>query len=100
MSCGVGHRHSLDLALLWLWCKPAAVVPIQSLAWEPPYAAGATLKSKREKEGKREREDRERGKKERTKESYISCSFASRYTIMSVIGIHTAACNGGLFFFS
>ena len=27
MSCGVGHRHSLDLALLWLWCRLAAVAP-------------------------------------------------------------------------
>ena len=31
--------------LLWLWCRPAAVGPIQPLAWEPPYAAGAALKS-------------------------------------------------------
>ena len=28
MSCGVGHRYSSDLALLWLWCRPAAVAPI------------------------------------------------------------------------
>ena len=21
-----------------LWCRPAAVAPIQPLAWEPPYA--------------------------------------------------------------
>ena len=26
----------LDSALLWLWCRPVATVP---LAWEPPYAA-------------------------------------------------------------
>ena len=25
---------------LWLWCRPAAVAPIRSLAWKPPYAAG------------------------------------------------------------
>ena len=24
MSCGVGHRHGLDLVLLWLWCRLAA----------------------------------------------------------------------------
>ena len=24
MSCGAGHRRSSDLALLWLWCRPAA----------------------------------------------------------------------------
>ena len=40
MSCGVGRRCGLDLALLWLWYRPAAEAPIQPLAWEPPYAAG------------------------------------------------------------
>ena len=47
MSCGGGHRSSLDPALLWLWHRPAAVVPIQLLAWELPYAAGAASKSKK-----------------------------------------------------
>ena len=46
LSCGVGHRHSSHPALLRLWCRLAAVAPIQPLAWEPPYAAGAALKSK------------------------------------------------------
>jgi len=36
MSCGVGHRCSSDLVLLWLWCRPAATAPIRPLAWEPP----------------------------------------------------------------
>ena len=27
--------------MLWLWHRPATVAPIQPLAWEPPYAAGA-----------------------------------------------------------
>ena len=31
-----------DPALLWLWCRPADM--IRPLAWEPPYATGATLK--------------------------------------------------------
>ena len=35
-----------DLAWLWLWHRPAAAAPIQSLAWELPYATGATLKKK------------------------------------------------------
>ena len=35
-----------DPALLWLWYKPASAAPIQPLAWEPPYAAGAALKKK------------------------------------------------------
>ena len=47
MSCGVGCRHGLDLALLWLWCRPAAITPIQPLAWEPPYALGAALKRRK-----------------------------------------------------
>ena len=37
--------------LLWLWCRPPAVVLIQLLAWEPPYAVGAALKSKKTKKG-------------------------------------------------
>ena len=52
MSCDVGRRHSLDLALLWLWRRPAAVAPIRPLAWEPPYASGAALKCTKKKEKK------------------------------------------------
>ena len=44
MSCGVGHRCGLDLALLSLWCRPAATALIGPLAWEPPYATGVALK--------------------------------------------------------
>ena len=47
MSCGVGHKHGSDLALLWLWCRPAAEAPVQALAWEPPYAAGAKKTKKK-----------------------------------------------------
>ena len=36
MSSGVGRRHSLDPALLWLWRRPAAI------AWDPPHATGAS----------------------------------------------------------
>ena len=28
-----------NVALLWLWCRPAAIALIRPLAWEPPYAA-------------------------------------------------------------
>ena len=50
-----------DLALLWLWCRPAAAAPIPPQAWEPPYAAGAALKGR--KEGKeRKREEKSTGK--------------------------------------
>ena len=51
MSCGIGHRHGLDLVLLWL--RWVAVAPTGPLAWEPPYATGAALKKKKKK---RERE--------------------------------------------
>ena len=46
MSCGVGHRCSSDLMLLWLWHRPAAVAPIGPLAWEPPCVMDTALKSK------------------------------------------------------
>ena len=44
-ECGVGHRCSLDLPLLWLWLWPAAVAPVGPLAWEPPEATPVALKS-------------------------------------------------------
>ena len=49
MSCGVGRRRGSDLVLLWLWCRPAAVAPIQPLAWEPPYATGTAPNRKKKK---------------------------------------------------
>ena len=49
MSCGVGHRHSSYLALLWLWHQPATTAPIRPLAWEPPYAAGTALEKTKKK---------------------------------------------------
>ena len=44
MSCGVVHRLSLDLALLWLWRRPAPVALIRPPAWKPPYATDVALK--------------------------------------------------------
>ena len=29
-----------------LWCRPAASAPVRPLAWEPPHAVGAALKTK------------------------------------------------------
>ena len=56
VSCGLGHRHGLDLALLWLWHGLAATAPIRLLAWEPPYALGVALeKAKRQKKEKRKK---------------------------------------------
>ena len=54
VTCGVGHRHGSDLALLWLWHRLEATVLIQPLAWEPPYAVGAALE--KTKKGKKEKE--------------------------------------------
>ena len=52
MSSGVGRRRSSDLALLWLWCRPAAVAPIRPLAWEPPYAASVALEKAKKTKNK------------------------------------------------
>ena len=49
MSCGVSRRCDLNLVLLWLRCRLAAVAPIRPLAWDSPYAAGVALKSKAKK---------------------------------------------------
>ena len=69
VSCGVGHRRGLGTTLLWLWRRRATTVPIQPLAWKPPYAAGAALKRQKErgKEGREERKEKrkEKGKKEK-----------------------------------
>ena len=59
MSCGIGCRCGLDPALLWLWCRPAAIAPIGLLAWEPPYAAEVALeKAKRQKKMKIEKQNK------------------------------------------
>ena len=61
MSCGVVCRCGSDPALLWLWCRLAAIAPIRPLAWEPPYAAGAALekgkKTKSKNKHKKNKED-------------------------------------------
>ena len=45
-----------DPVLPWavVWYKLAAIAPTQPLAWEPPYATGSALKSKKKKEKKYE----------------------------------------------
>ena len=49
MSCSVGCRLGLDPALLWLWGRPAATLPIRPLAWGPPYAMCVALKKTKKK---------------------------------------------------
>ena len=55
MSCGIGHRHGLDLVLLWLWRRLAGAAPIWPLAWEPPYAPGVALKLKKKNKDEKKR---------------------------------------------
>ena len=50
VNYGVGRRRGSDPVLLWLWCRSTAAAPIRPLAWEPPYAEGAALKSKKQKQ--------------------------------------------------
>ena len=72
MSCGAGRRCGLDLALLCLWCRPAAEALIKPLAWEPPHAMGAVLTRKKKKrikgKGEERKERREEGRKGEKKE--------------------------------
>ena len=49
MNCGVDCSLGWDPALLWLWCRPAATALIQLITWEPPFAMGTTLKTKKKK---------------------------------------------------
>ena len=53
VRCGVSHRCSLNLALLWLWRRPAAVALMRPLAWETLYAVDAALKRKKKKKKKK-----------------------------------------------
>ena len=41
----------MDPAWLWLWCRPAAVAPIQPLAGELPYAGRGPKRKEKKKEG-------------------------------------------------
>ena len=46
----------------WPWSRPAAVAPVQPLAWEPPYATGVALK-KQKQTNKKTRTNRRYGEK-------------------------------------
>ena len=63
MSCGVGRGCGSDPALLWLWRRLAATAPIQPLAWEPPYAAGAAQEIAKKDKKKKKKNYYERGTK-------------------------------------
>ena len=47
--------RSCDPGLLWLWCRPAAVAPIQHLAWELPHATVTSPKKQSKTKQKTER---------------------------------------------
>ena len=47
MSYSVGHRHSSDLALLWLWHRPAATAPTQPVALGTFICCGCGPKKKK-----------------------------------------------------
>ena len=67
---GAGRRCGSNLALLWLWHRPATTALIPSL--EPPYALGVPPKSqkkKKKKKKKKERERKKKGKKKKRKKS-------------------------------
>ena len=61
-----------DVARIWCCfgcaCRVAAAAPIQSLAWEPPYAIGAAVK------GILKKKEKERKKKD------VLCSFSLTHT--------------------
>ena len=57
MSCGVGCRHSSDLAMLWLWGRPVPIAPVQPLASIcRECGPKKTKKKKKKKERKKEKE--------------------------------------------
>ena len=47
VRCGVGCKCGLDLALLWLWHRPAPVALTGPLAWEHLCATCVALKRKK-----------------------------------------------------
>ena len=56
MSCGIGHRCGLHLALLWPWCRPVATALIRLLAWKSSYAMSVALEKTKDKKKKKKKE--------------------------------------------
>ena len=65
VSCGVAS----DLALLWLWGRPAAVAPIQPLVWELPDASVVALKSKTKNKKKTPKQQQQQQKNQPTNQT-------------------------------
>ena len=66
MSYGVDCRLDLD-AVLCLWHRPGAPALIPPLAWKPPCAVGAALKSKNKNKNKKKK----KREKDREKEEWL-----------------------------
>ena len=64
VSCGIGHRCGMDLALLCLWYRLAATVPIRPLAWELPYASGVAYGKQKQNTKKKKQNTKKKKKKE------------------------------------
>ena len=64
------------MVLLWLWCRPAPITPIRPLAWESPYAVGATLKKQTNKQTKKKqnKNGRKKGKEKQVLSNEILLS--------------------------
>ena len=45
-----------DMALLWLWHRPAAAAPIQVLVWKLSHAMGMVFKKEKKKKRKKRKE--------------------------------------------
>ena len=77
MSCGVGRRCGLDLALLWLWSRLAVTALIRPLAWEHPDATSVTLKREKTKDKKTKKQFNLKMKK--GFEQILEQSMANKY---------------------
>ena len=53
MNCGIGCRLGSDAALLWLWCRPAAVALIR-----PPSLGTSICRECRPKKEKKKKENK------------------------------------------
>ena len=79
MSCGIGQRHSSDMA--WLWCGQAGAAPIRPLAWEFPHAVSAALKKK--KKGKIEI------KKNFSSQGRKTCNYVGLWMLITYCSDHS-----------
>ena len=92
MSCGIGHRHGWDLALLWLGCRPVVTALIQPLAWEPPYVTGMALKRpKKKKKKNNNNNNKTKPKKEKDfmKKLFSSASCPMNWTDSAAMWLST-----------